>query len=183
MQYWQAIRERAKVDTDVNKTINATDMAKEAPNDWGAYSAGQLLTDRTLYNIRRERRCEFIGEGLRFMDLRRWRALDQMIDTPYHIEGFKLWGPMKDWYSNLRYGTDLSNSNVSPPELSEYLRPYENTWVNNLVFNGYRWNMAHYLRPVAIQHFLITSIDNDMTTSPLYQNPGWPMVASEGPIN
>lgn len=181
LQYWQAIRERAKVDTDVNKTIAATDMAKEAPNDWGAYSAGRLLSDATLYNIRRERRCEFIGEGLRFMDLQRWRACDQMIQTPYHIEGFKLWGPMKEWYTNLNYGLDKPGATVSPPEISEYLRPYEKTRVNNLVFNGYRWNMAHYLNPVAIQHFLITSVDNDMTTSPLYQNPGWPMVASEGP--
>ena len=185
LQYWQAIRERAKVDTDVSKTIAATEITKEAPNDWGAYSAGQLLADPTLYNIRRERRCELIGEGLRWMDLQRWRACDQMINTPYHIEGFKLWGPMQDWYLNddgssaLTYGLDVVGAFVSSPDLSMYLRPYEKTR-NSLVLNGYRWNMAHYLNPIAIQDFLITSKENDLTTSQIYQNPGWPMVASEG---
>lgn len=72
-------------------------MTKEALNDWGVYSAGQLV-DPTLYNIRRERRCELMAEALRYMDLRRWRAMDQMINTPYHIEGFKIWGEMQNWY-------------------------------------------------------------------------------------
>ena len=187
-QYWQAIRERAKVDWDINKTIAATDISKEAPNDWGAYSAGQLLTDPTLYNIRRERRCELMGEGFREMDLRRWRAMDQMIATPYHIEGIKIWGPMQDWYTNasgstLRYGLDNTSSNVSPPDRSDYLRPYEKFSANNLYLDGYRWHMAHYLYPIPIKQILITSIDNDLSTSPVYQNPGWPMEAGGGPIN
>ena len=184
LAYWQAIRARAKVDTDVNKTIAATVMAKEAPNDWGAYSAGQLI-DATLYNIRRERRSEFMVEGLRWMDLQRWRALDQMINTPYHIEGFKVWGPMQEWYLNedgssqLLYGLDSPQAIVSPPDRSEYLRPYERLR-GSLVLDGYRWAMAHYLSPISLQHFLITSIDNDVSTSPIYQNPGWTMVVGEG---
>ena len=60
-KYWKALRARAGVDTDYQKTINATDMSKEALNGWDAYSHGALV-DATLYNIRRERRCEFIGE-------------------------------------------------------------------------------------------------------------------------
>jgi len=79
--YWAQIRRRSHVDTDYNKTIAATDITKEALNDWGAYSAGKLI-DPTLYNIRRERRCELMAEGLRYMDLMRWRAMDQMIATP-----------------------------------------------------------------------------------------------------
>ena len=79
----------------------ATVMAKEAENDWGAYSAGNLI-DATLYNIRRERRSELIAEGLRYMDLCRWRSMDQLMTTPYHIEGFHLWNtPMESWYNNL----------------------------------------------------------------------------------
>lgn len=39
-----------------------------------------------LYNIRRERRCEFIAEGMRKDDLFRWRSLDKMKD--YTVEGF-----------------------------------------------------------------------------------------------
>lgn len=177
-QYWVKLRTRAKVDTDYSKTIAATIMSKEAENDWGAYSAG-ILVDPTLYNIRRERRCEMMAEGLRYMDLKRWRAMDQMKTTPYHIEGFKLWGPMKNWYgSSLVYGLNDPNSNVSDPSLGDYLRPYEIS-SRSLVVNGYKWTMAHYLSPIAIQNFLITSGGNP-ENSPIYQNPGWPLRANEG---
>lgn len=187
IQYWQNIRTRAKVDHDFNKTIAATVMTEEAPNDWGAYSAGKLI-DATLYNIRRERRNEFIGEGRRWMDLQRWRSLDQLITSGYHIEGIKLWGPMQNWYkkadgsSALTYGLNLPGALVSPPERSEYLRPYEKS-SQSLVLEGYRWTMAHYLNPLAIQDIMITSKDNNISTSPMYQNPGWPLVANEGAIN
>ncbi len=149
-------------------------MAEESKNDWGAYSAGNLI-DKTLYNIRRERRCEFIDEGLRTMDLYRWRAMDQMIESPYHIEGFKIWGPMQSWFdsNSLKYNLG-DKSTVSSPDKSVYLRVYEKT-PTSLVFNGHRWNIAHYLSPIALQHFLITSEGNDVETSPIYQNPGWPI--------
>ncbi len=181
--YWQAIRTRAGVDPDFNKTIAATDMTQEAKNDWGAYSGGSMI-DKTLYNIRRERRCELMAEGLRWMDLKRWRALDQMKTTPYHIEGFKLWGPMQNWYNagDLKYGIGDA-SNVSSPLLSQYLRPYEMT-TTSLAYNGYKWAMAHYLSPIATQHFLITSKDgSDISTSPIYQNPGWSTTANTGAQN
>ena len=176
--YWTALRNRANVDPDFNKTISATIMTEEAKNDWGAFSAGKLI-DPTLFNIRRERRSELMAEGLRYMDLRRWRAMDQMITTPYHIEGFKLWGEMKDWYdSKLVYGTE--EANVSSPDRSMYLRPYEKVQ-KSLVYDGYKWAMAHYLQPIAIQHFLISSPDGKtIDDSPIYQNPNWPTVAGEG---
>lgn len=185
-QYWQAIRARAKVDTNFNKTISATDISKEAPNDWGAYSAGVLI-DPTLYNIRRERRCELMGEGLRNMDLQRWRSMDQLIANPYHIEGIKVWGPMQHWYddesgnSQLVYGLSNPYANVSSPDRSQYLRPYEKVQ-GSLVLDGYTWKMAHYLSPIALQDILITSTDNDTSTSPIYQNPGWPLVVGESAL-
>lgn len=179
--YWEAIRKRAGVDHDVQKTIAATDLTKEALGDWGVYSAG-VMVDKTLYNIRRERSCELMGEGLRNMDLRRWRAMDQLINTPYYIEGFKLWGPMKNWYkaSALTYNIG-DRSTVSAPALSQYLRIYQKT-PTVLAYNGYRWTMAHYFNPVAMQHFLITSENNDVRTSPIYQNPGWPIEANKPPV-
>src|SRR5690606_25909082 len=179
-EYWRAIRKRGGVDEDFQKTIDATDLAKEAVGDWSVYSAGSMV-DKMLFNIRRERRVELMGEGLRGMDLRRWRAMDQLINTPYHVEGFKLWGPMQDWYNaeQLTYN-EGSASTVSDPARSIYLRPYERTTVS-LVYNGYLWNMAHYLSPISIEHFLITSQHNDLSTSPLYQNPGWSMEAGVGP--
>jgi len=181
-QYWQQIRTRAGVDPNYQKTIDATIMSEEAKNDWGAYSAGNLV-DKTLYNIRRERRCELMDDGLRNMDLKRWRAMDQMVNTAYHIEGFKLWGPMKDWYDPAILKYSIGNqSTVSDPARSEYLRPYEKT-NTSLVFDGYRWAMAHYLDPIAIQHFLITAEDADVNNSPIYQNPGWPIEANVGATN
>lgn len=178
--YWRQIRTRAGVDTDFQKTIAATDLSIEAKNDWGVYSAGNMV-DETLYNIRRERSCEMMGEGLRYMDLCRWRAMDQMISTPYHIEGFKLWGPMQEWYDPKKLTYDIGDkSTVSSPELSPYLRVYQKTQTS-LAYNGYRWTMAHYLYPIAIQHFLITTDDNDASSSPIYQNPGWPLDANSGP--
>jgi hypothetical protein len=172
--YWQQLRTRAKVNTDFQTTIAATEMSKET-KDWGAYSAGSLVSP-TLYNIRRERRNELMAEGLRYMDLKRWRAMDQMISTPYHFEGFKLWGSMKDWYqpSQLVYGAANSNAIVSDPALSTYLRPQE-IRNNALSYGGAKWIMAHYLNPIAAQHFTITTTSGNAESSPIYQNPGWPM--------
>lgn len=179
LAYWQEIRKRAKLPVDPYVTINRTDISKEALSDWAAYSGGQLLTDKVLYNIRRERRCEFLGEGLRFMDLKRWRSMDQMIGTPYFIEGMKIWGEMQEYYKDdsgnsiLKYGTD--DANVSSPELSKYMRPYQ-ILKNSLAYNGYRWKMAHYLNPIASKHFMLASPSNDYDGSVIYQNPGWSKV-------
>ena len=174
--YWESLRRRANVDTDYMKTVNATDMQQEGKNDWGAYSAGRLLTDKILYNIRRERRCELMAEGLRYMDLCRWRSMDQMITTPYHIEGFKIWGPMKSWYSDseLKHGGD--DATVSSPDKSVYYRPFEK-YSKSLAYNGFTWHMAHYLTPLSIEHLLITS-DGNVANSTLYQNPYWPTEAN-----
>ena len=154
-------------------------MAKEAENDWGAYSAGQVLTDKTLYNIRRERRCEYLAEGLRYMDLRRWRAMDQLISTPAHLEGMHLWNtPMESWYSDLKpYPED--GANVSSKEQSEYLRPFETLSSKN-GFNGATWHMAHYLNPIGISHLLLASpTGKDADQSAIYQNPYWPIEADQ----
>lgn len=182
--YWRAIRNRAGVDEDYNKTIAATNMAEEGKNDWGAYSKGQLV-DPTLYNIRRERRSEFIGEGLRYNDLIRWRAMDQL--NGFQIEGAKIWGPLKDRYpagTLLADQADEKKNTVSSPSLSEYFRPYQLTVTNNNFYQGLFFTNAHYLNPIAVQHFLISASDGKtVTSSPIYQNPGWPIVAGQGAGN
>ena len=173
-EYWKIIRRRSHIDENIQKTINLTDMTKEAENDWGAYSGGKLI-DATLYNIRRERRCEFIGDGLRYMDLCRWRAMDQLIDHPYIPEGFHLWNtPMETWYTDLLYdGSDAAN--VSSPNASEYLRPYQKN-SKQTCYNGLTWRMAHYLHPIMVKQFMLTAPDNKTVgNSPLYQNPYWPI--------
>lgn len=185
-QYWRAIRERAGVNPDYMTTVNATNMQLEAENDFAAYSAGQILNDPVLYNIRRERRSELMAEGMRYTDLKRWRALDQLIDEPYHIEGFKLWGPMQEWYEGeLIRPEDPGTPNVSSDSDSEYLLPYRrNLDSGNFVRDGYRWAKAHYLTPIAIQHFSITTQgeSSDLESSVIYQNPFWPLQGNAGAI-
>lgn len=178
-EYWSLIRERAGVDVDFNKTISLTDMTKEAENDWGAFTAGAVISDPILYNIRRERRSELLAEGFRYMDLRRWRSMDQLVNQPFHMEGFHLWNtPMQDWYNqdDLVYN-EGTNSTVSAPEKSEYLRPFER-YSGQAGYNGCTWRMAHYLEPIMIKQFLLTSPNgNDPTQSTIYQNPFWPLEA------
>lgn len=184
-KYWKALRKRAGVNEDYMATVYATDLAKEAETDWAAYSHGKQLNDPILYNIRRERRCELIGEGFRWDDLIRWRALDQL--DGFHLEGCKIWGPMKNKYkkTDLLYnqGTDSKNT-VSDPALSDYLRLLQiSRNKTNRYFNGYSFTEAHYLSPIAQQHFLITANDGQSKeTSIIYQNPHWPLNANEGPV-
>lgn len=177
--YWQKIRQRAMVDVDFEKTIAATQMGLEV-KDWGAYSAGNLISP-TLYNIRRERRNELMAEGLRLMDLKRWRSMDQLASKADHFEGFKIWGPMKSWYKpeQLVYGADEPKAIVSDPSLGMYLRPHE-IRRNMLSYNGVRFTLAHYLSPIAVQHFQLASTDGSVANSVIYQNPGWPTAAGLG---
>lgn len=178
-EYWTLLRQRSHISSDINATISATDMNEEAKNDWGAYSAGQILNDKTLYNIRRERRCEMMAEGLRYMDLCRWRAMDQMMTTKYIIEGFHIWNtPMEDWYNDLLAdGSDKAT--ISSSSLSEYLRPYQKN-SKQVCYDGYTWHLAHYLTPIMIKQFLLTSSDGKtIGQSPIYQNPYWPTTADQ----
>lgn len=185
-EYWKIIRERSHVNPDFEKTISLTNMNEEAKNDWGAYSAGKLI-DATLYNIRRERRSEFIAEGLRYMDLCRWRAMDQMVAIPYHMEGMHLWNtPMEQWYYENGKITLLADNSdkahVSSPTRSEYVRPFERHPAQ-IGYDGVIWKMGHYLQPIAVKHFQVSASSGaDVSTSPIYQNPYWPIIADEPAI-
>ena len=69
----------------------------------------------------------------------------------------------------------------SDPFVSPYIRPFERT-PTSLAYNGFKWTMAHYLNPIAIQHFMITTDDGtDLTKSPIYQNPGWTLKPNTAP--
>lgn len=187
--YWKDIRNRAKISDDFNKTIAATDMAEEAKGDFGAYSHGKLVS-ATLYNIRRERRNEFIGEGMRWADLKRWRSCDQIKN--YQIEGMKYYGTIyENAWKDGNSGENLAivdveggSGNISSKSVSgDYIRPYQITKINNSVFNGYNFIQAHYLSPIPQSVFRQTATGDktDVSTSIIYQNPDWPMVGGEGP--
>ena len=105
------------------------------------------LVDATLFNIRRERRCEFIGEGMRWDDLMRWRAMDQLLTTKYIPEGFNFWDEAYDDYVAMKndkgepkykiVSDGSSTANMSAKELGKYVRPYSIVKANNAVFDGY----------------------------------------------
>lgn len=168
--YWKRLRERAGVDVDFRKTIANTDMAQEAAlNDLGVWS-GSSMVDATLYNIRRERRNEFIGEGMRWDDLKRWRSWDRLFSKPYIVEGINLWDNAYKNYdtgkSDQLVADGTTSANVSPSSVSKYLRPLQRWKTNNQLYNGYTWKKAYYLYPIGIQ---------ELNLAPnLYQNPYWP---------
>ena len=185
--YWTALRARAGITAPISTTIAATDMSKEAdvnrPSyDWAAFSAGHPV-DATLYSIRRERRSEFAGEGLRNDDLIRWAALDQVKN--YQIEGVNFWDQI---YQNPSFVNDKgvsliiadggAKATMSAKELTKYIRPYQIQKTNNILYNGYTFYQAHYLSPFSYQEMQLCSPDGTAENSNLYQNIYWPVEAN-----
>lgn len=172
--YWKALRDRAGVDNNLDKTDRNTNIAKEGNTDWAAYTAGQLLTDVRLYNIRRERRCELMGEGFRWMDLQRWRSLDQLKAAPYYMEGFNFWASNYTKYDQSLIVSDGSGSaTMSSKSTSNYYRFMNKTDVNNQFKDGMRWMMAYYLNAIPQKVFTVASSDGQGSDCPIYQNPYW----------
>ena len=185
--YWTALRARAGITAPISTTIAATDMSKEAdvnrPSyDWAAFSAGHPV-DATLYSIRRERRSEFAGEGLRNDDLIRWASLDQVKN--YQIEGVNFWDQI---YQNPSFVNDKgvsliiadgsAKATMSAKELTKYIRPYQIQKTNNILYDGYTFYQAHYLSPFSYQEMQLCSPDGNAENSNLYQNIYWPVKAN-----
>lgn len=185
--YWTALRARAGITAPLSTTISATDMSVEADvnrasYDWAAFSAGKPV-DATLYSIRRERRSEFAGEGLRNDDLIRWASLDQVKN--YQIEGINFWDQT---YQNPTFVDKKGNSliiadggakaTMSAKELSKYIHPYQIQKNNNILYNGYTFFQAHYLSPFSYQEMQLCSPDGTAENSNLYQNIYWPVEAN-----
>ena len=188
--YWEKLRVRAGIDANtLDATLDATDMSKEADvkrdsYDWAAFSGGKAI-DKTLYSIRRERRCEFAGEGMRMFDLKRWRAMDQVKD--YQLEGVNFWEKIHEYEyfidkntKNTKLKDDGSgDANISARTLSKYVRPYQIVQKNNDMYNGYTFYQAHYLSPFSVEEMQLCSPTKNEKNSNLYQNPGWPTTANQ----
>ena len=174
-EYWRTLRTRAGVDTDFQKTIDATDLSKEM--DFGRYSGTQLV-DKTLYNIRRERVTELFSEGLRFADLIRWRGFDNMLTTKWIPEGCNFWDNMYKHYPADIKCNGETDAVISSKSLSKYVRPYSKSMnANNELRDGYKWHEAYYLYPIGITDIRTASADRSLENSNLYQNPYWPVSA------
>ena len=188
--YWEKLRVRAGIKAGtLDVTLNATDMSKEADvnrasYDWAAFSGGKAI-DKTLYSIRRERRCEFAGEGMRMSDLIRWRAMDQVKD--YQLEGVNFWDKIHEYEYFIDKETKKSklkddasgDANISAKSLSKYVRPYQIVKQNNDMYNGYTFYQAHYLSPFSVEEMQLCSPTKNEKNSNLYQNPGWPTTANK----
>ena len=174
-EYWRTLRTRAGVDTDFQKTIDATDLSKEM--DFGRYSGTQLV-DKTLYNIRRERVTELFSEGLRFADLIRWRGFDNMLTTKWVPEGCNFWDNMYKHYDPEIKCNGENDAVVSAKSLGKYLRPYSKSMQPaNELKDGYKWHEAYYLYPIGITDIRTASADRSLENSNLYQNLYWPVAA------
>ena len=191
--YWRAIRRRAGVSEDYKATIAATDLNKEEElEDWSVYSGDQRV-DETLFNIRRERRCEFISEGFRGDDLRRWRSFDYLFKHPYMPKGMNFWTSM---YKHKLYVDEttgksklieqapgVNDANISSREYSKYLFPYRKIIENNMVADGFKWKKAHYLSPLGARDIsLNVKGEGETGEAQVYQNPYWPDEASKGAL-
>lgn len=163
-RYWRELRIRAGVNPDYLATIAATELAKE--NDLAVKSRNNYVSP-TLYNIRRERRCELVAEGMRYLDLKRWRSLDQMVK--YNVEGLNLWESLYKYYKP----EDIRADVVSQKGMGNYIQPLRLNSTANY-YEGYTFPKAHYLEPIPVSEIVMTSVDGDVSTSPIYQNPGWP---------
>lgn len=164
-EYWKALRSRAGMDTDYQKTISNTDLTKE--QDLGVYSKGKMV-DVTLYNIRRERRCELMAEGRRTDDLKRWRSFDSMVN--WQPLGFNLYS--SDQMTSLYLsGNATEISSVSTKADGDYLMPLKQAGNTN-ARDGYNFPKPHYLEPIPLSEFTLTK-DPATGESVLYQNPGW----------
>lgn len=173
--FWKELRTRAGVNSDYQFTIAKTDLNQE--NDLAVWSKGEMI-DATLYNIRRERRCEFIAEGFRLDDLRRWRSLDMMnekgdknpIDEGYVMRGFNLWDQFYTRY-------DQSELNlpgvVSGNTDGSHVCPHRR-YVTDNAYSGYNFPKPHYLDAIPVSEIILASQNSDVSTSTIYQNPGWP---------
>lgn len=173
--YWNTVRNRAGITGSFRTTIAKTDMNQET--DLAAHP-GSYEVDPTLYNIRRERRCEFIGEGMRWDDLIRWRAWDSVLTKKFIPEGYNFWEEAYKTYElpegvTLKDDPNDATSNISSKEF-KYIRPFGKVKINNQVYDGYTWSKANYLSPISINEMRLASPDNSTDNSVIYQNPYWP---------
>lgn len=145
------LRVRAGVDKMVVSEINANFDPKR-----------DLSVDPVLWEIRRERIVELMGEGFGFQDIRRWKKAEWFINQDQMGCYIK-----KADYTNAS-GTivpawdkvELVNRDGSKATSEGYLKRFSNPTIE-----GKGWKDAYYLFPIPL---------NDLSLNPnLTQNTGW----------
>lgn len=116
------------------------------PLDYG-YEVSSLLRE-----IRRERQIELIGEGLRFLDILRWKA-GKLIENPKTIKGMKLNTTLKSEYE--KNGIDVSSVSTDDQD---------NIVIYNNVIDGRVWDNKYYHYPIPVDQLNLAKYS---------QNEGW----------
>ncbi len=112
---------------------------------WPDY--GYQLTP-LLYEIRRERAVELLGEGFRWDDIVRWRA-GKLIENPKTMLGMKVSQTLRDSYDDFNRTVNEDGFLVVYPDK-----------------NSRKWNDKLYLHPLPIE-------ETTMNPNLLPNNPGW----------
>ena len=163
MNYAEAAAELGQFNQDVaNKTINQLRIrANIAPMNVAEIDASfdprrDQSVDPIMWEIRRERRVELMGDGFRFDDLRRWKKCEyinkQKLGRWYSAKQLVEDGLIKD-----EAGCKLMFKGGGKEGYVEFFK--------DPVKEGYGWKDHYYLYPLPL---------NDLALNPnLKQNPGW----------
>lgn len=141
---------QAAADMSINKLRNRVDMAPLNVGSVPSDPKNILGVSDIIWEVRRERRVEFVLENFRFDDLMRWRA--HKLFTTERPKGMKY------------YGSDLENSFTDFFPFADndgFLDPYKESLPEGYGFNPNR----DYLRPIPSQEL---SLNEN-----LKPNPGW----------
>lgn len=156
LNYAEAMAELGKCDDDIlDKTINQLRDRVDMPHltskvgftdpAWPDY--GYALTP-LLYEIRRERAVELLGEGFRWDDIVRWKA-GSLLENPKSMLGMKVSDTLKDKYENFNRTLTEDGFMVVYPD-----KPTR------------KWDNKLYLHPLPIE-------ETTMNPNLLPNNPGW----------
>lgn len=143
----------AELDKSINLIRNRVGMPHLTTNpdaDPNAVNYGYTVAP-LLYEIRRERRIELVGEGFRFNDIIRWKA-GKLIEGVKTIRGMKLTDELRSQYA------DPSSLNNIAVDDDYYIIVYPS------IATTRKWNDKSYLYPLPT---------DEKDRCHYEQNPGW----------
>lgn len=143
----------AELDKSINLIRDRVGMPHLTTNpdaDPNAVNYGYTVAP-LLYEIRRERRIELVGEGFRFNDIIRWKA-GKLIEGVKTIRGMKLTDELRSQYA------DPSSLNNIAVDDDYYIIVYPS------IATTRKWNDKSYLYPLPI---------DEKDRCHYEQNPGW----------
>ncbi|MCS3555046.1 MULTISPECIES: RagB/SusD family nutrient uptake outer membrane protein [unclassified Sphingobacterium] len=168
-RYAEVLLNYAEAKYEINKTLSQTDLDKSinllrdrvgmphltamVSADPRAVDYGYVVTP-LLYEIRRERRIELMGEGFRLNDIKRWKA-GKLIEGIKTVRGMKLDADLRK-----KYSYDVSKIATDNNAL---------IIVNTNYSNGRKWNDKYYFNPIPLNQISLTA----GKPGAYVQNPGW----------